>query len=177
MDYEIVKLNEATARFLPHAHQPFDIIGRFIPIYDGEKWTYKEILCNENRQKTYKDEIIDPKDYIDNKKKAVFLAVRNSLCIGAVLVSTDWRGEGYIEDLAVDSECRRLGVGKKLMDSAVSWCREHRLNIITLETQDNNLQACRFYIKYGFMLCGVDTKLYALTEYEDEAALYFYMKL
>ena len=36
------------------------------------------------------------------------------------------------------------------MDSAVGWCKERQHNEIRLETQDNNLQACRFYIKYGF---------------------------
>lgn len=63
------------------------------------------------------------------------------------------------------------------MDSAVAWCREKGQGAVSLETQNNNLQACRFYIKYGFELCGINTKKYALSEYKDETALYFYMKL
>lgn len=177
MNYEILKLNEGTSRFLPHLNQPFEITGRFVPIYDGKKWTYKEILFTEKSQKTYEDENIDPRDYTDNSKQAMFLAVCGGVCIGTVRISTGWREQGYIEDLTVDAAYRRKGVGKKLMDSAVDWCREQKLNRIILETQDNNLYACRFYVKYGFELCGIDTKKYVLTEYENETALYFYMKL
>ena len=175
--YEIVKLSEATSRFLPHPNRPFEIFGRFVPIYDGEKWAYKEILFTEKSCKTYDDEPFDPKDYTDSGKRAMFLAVCNDICIGTVRINTGWREEGYIEDIAVDAGYRHIGVGKKLMDSAVDWCREQKLNRITLETQDNNLNACRFYVKYGFELCGIDTKKYVLTEYENETALYFYMKL
>ena len=177
VNYEIVKLSEATSRFLPHTNQPFEITGRFIPIYDGEKWLYKEILFTEKSRKTYEDEPVDPKDYTDSGKRAMFLAVCNDICIGTIRISTGWREKGYIEDISVDTAYRHMGVGKKLMDSAADWCREQNLNRITLETQDNNLNACRFYVKYGFELCGINTKKYALSEYENETALYFYMKL
>lgn len=170
---EIRKLNEAASHFLPHPHQPFVVIGRLIPIYDGKQWSYCESLCNENRQKKYDDEIIEPRAYIDNERQTVFLAVCDELCVGLIRMSTGVFGDGYIEDFMVDSSYRHLGVGKKLMDSAVGWCKERQHNEIRLETQDNNLQACRFYIKYGFSLCGMDTQKYAFTKYRDEIALYF----
>lgn len=178
MECKIKKLDKTTAEFFPHPNQPFDIIGRIVPVYNGESWTYREIPHNENRCKAYRDETLDPGDYIDNKKQAVFLAFCGEKCVGSVRVSAGWLKKGYIEDLAVDKEYRRSGVGKRLMDSAVSWCREQGQGAVSLETQNNNLQACRFYIKYGFELCGINTKKYALSEkYSDEIALYFYMKL
>lgn len=176
-EYRIEKLDEETSRFFPHSHQPFDIIGRLIPIYNGEKWSYREILGDEHKEKLYKDEDLDPKDYINNKKQTVFLALCGGQCVGSVRVSAGWLKKGYIEDLNVDKEYRRSGIGKKLMDSAVAWCREQEQGAVSLETQNNNLQACRFYIKYGFELCGINTKKYALSEHKDETALYFYMKL
>lgn len=155
MNCEIRKLNWPIIHLLPHEHQPFDVIGRFVPVYDGEKWTYREI----NRQ-------------------AIFLAVCDNLCVGAIRVSTGWSGDGIIEDLAVDILYRRQGLGRKLMDSAVKWCRDQHYRRIMLETQDNNLQACRFYITYGFALCGINTQKYALlSEYKDETALYFYLDI
>lgn len=178
MKYEIKRLDESTSCFLPHTHQPFDVIGRFIPLYDGEKWSYKEIRCSENRQKTYRDDPIDPMDYIENKEQAIFLAVSKDICVGSIRISTGWFGDGYIEDLAIDAQYRHLGIGKKLMESAVAWCKEQEYSGIALETQDINLQACRFYTKYGFELCGVNTRKYALLkECEDEIALYFYFRL
>lgn len=178
MNCEIRKLNWPIIHLLPHEHQPFDVIGRFVPVYDGEKWTYREILYKENRQKKYKDDTIDPKDYIDNNRQAIFLVVCDNLCVGAIRVSTGWSGDGIIEDLAVDILYRRQGLGRKLMDSAVKWCRDQHYRRIMLETQDNNLQACRFYITYGFALCGINTQKYALlSEYKDEIALYFYLDI
>lgn len=178
MNCEIKRLDHLTAHFLPYEHQPFEVIGRFIPAYDGVKWSYKEVLCKESRQKKYKDDVIDPKDYIENDRQAIFLAVCDNLCVGAVRISTGWSGDAVIEDLAVGIQYRRQGLGKKLMDGAVAWCRKQRYERITLETQDNNLQACRFYVKYGFALCGINTKIYALMpEYRDETALYFCLEI
>lgn len=178
MDCDIRKLDSQTSHFLPHIHQPFDVIGYFVPMYDGKKWFYKEMLCTGNRQKKYEDDSIVPEDYIENKERAMFLAIRHDSCIGSIRISTDWFGDGHIDDLAVDAQYRHSGIGKSLMDSAVAWCRERQYSRVTLETQDNNLQACRFYIKYGFALCGINTQKYALLpKYKGETALYFYMEL
>lgn len=114
MEILIKKLDEGTSGFFPHPHQPFDIIGRLIPVYNGESWTYREILADEHKEKLYKDEDLDPKDYIDidSKKQSVFLAFCGEKCVGSVRVSAGWLKKGYIEDIAVDKEYRRSGVGK-----------------------------------------------------------------
>lgn len=174
MNCDIRKLDESSRCFLPHAHQPFDVIGRFIPMYDGETWSYREVLDDTHRQKKYRDDRIAPKDYIENKERAIFLAVCDDMCVGLVRMRVNWFGVGYIEDLAVDAQYRHMGIGQKLMDSAVDWCRELQIDRITLETQDNNVQACRFYIRYGFVICGIDTQKYSfLEECRDEIAIYF----
>lgn len=43
-----------------------------------------------------------------------------------------------------------------------------------LETQDNNLAACRFYHRCGFVLGGVDALLYSNTSARGELALFWY---
>jgi streptothricin acetyltransferase len=61
------------------------------------------------------------------------------------------------------------------MDAAVGWARERGLHGVSLETQDNNLVACRFYLKYGFRLGGADCLVYdAFEAVRNEIALYFY---
>jgi streptothricin acetyltransferase len=62
-----------------------------------------------------------------------------------------------------------------LMDAAVNWGRENGLHGVSLETQDNNLFACRFYIKYGFKLGGADRRVYDAFTNREETALYFYL--
>ena len=48
---------------------------------------------------------------------------------------------------------------------------------LALETQDNNLQACRFYQRIGFRLGGVNTMLYKnfRKPVRDETALFWYL--
>ena len=47
---------------------------------------------------------------------------------------------------------------------------------LMLETQDNNVAACRLYARCGFELRGFDTHLYkALDPSSDEIALYWYL--
>jgi ribosomal protein S18 acetylase RimI-like enzyme len=64
------------------------------------------------------------------------------------------------------------------MDEAVVWAREKNLPGIRLETQSNNVAACRFYYRYGFRLGGFDRQLYAALGMEHpEVALYWYLFL
>ena len=81
-----------------------------------------------------------------------------------------------IEDLAVDRSVRRSGIGSLLMDIAAEWTKELGLPTIRLETQSNNVPACRFYQRYGFKLGGFDRYLYsALDLQRHETALYWYL--
>jgi ribosomal protein S18 acetylase RimI-like enzyme len=74
---------------------------------------------------------------------------------------------------------RRRGLATLLMDKAVSWTREAGLSAIRLETQSNNVAACRFYQHYGFVLGGHDRFLYRELddEYSGEISLFWYLAL
>ena len=61
------------------------------------------------------------------------------------------------------------------MNAAVNWGNENGYYGISLETQDNNLLACRFYLKYGFRLGGIDRYSYDAFPNRGETALYFYL--
>ena len=64
------------------------------------------------------------------------------------------------------------------MDRAVAWAIERGLPGIRLETQDNNVPACRFYEAYGFHLGGFDCDLYRGLDGETkEIALFWYPPL
>ena len=45
-----------------------------------------------------------------------------------------------------------------------------------IEMQDNNLLACRFYHKMGFIIGAVDTMLYANFDNAGERAVFWYLK-
>ena len=110
--------------------------------------------------------------------KAVFLAYVDGSVAGRVLLSEGWNHYAWIDDIAVDVRWRRAGIGRALMDRAVAWALERGLPGIRLETQNNNVPACRFYEAYGFHLGGFDRDLYrGLDEETTEIALFWYLPL
>jgi len=62
------------------------------------------------------------------------------------------------------------------MARAVAWAETKQLPGIMLETQNNNVAACRFYERCGFKLGGFDRYLYkGITQSTEEIALYWYL--
>ncbi|MGD2076892.1 MAG: GNAT family N-acetyltransferase, partial [Chloroflexota bacterium] len=58
---------------------------------------------------------------------------------------------------------------------AKQWARQKQFPGIMLETQNNNVQACRFYESCGFQIGGFDNMLYrGLDSSTDEVAIYYY---
>lgn len=98
--------------------------------------------------------------------------------VGYALAAIDWSGFAVVDDIAVDRAHRGAGVARALMDAARPWASGRGLAGIRLETQSNNLAACRFYERCGFALGGYDRHLYqALHPGTREVALFWYLLL
>ena len=83
-----------------------------------------------------------------------------------------------MEGIGVDRKFRRMGIGRALVAHGLQWARDNNLPGMMLETQDNNVGACRFYESCGFVLKGLDTGLYgASEECRDEIALFWYLSV
>lgn len=175
MKIEIVRMDEKLVSLLPQKQEAFQVIGRLVPLYDGNSWTTKEERIDQPTEKTYPDEVYDPAGYVNNPDQAAFLAIQDGKRIGSIRVGKRWNGNAFIDDLLVDRDCRGQGAGTMLMDAAVCWARENKMDCVSLETQNGNLIACRFYLKYGFRLGGIDHSVYTHKDYRGETALYFYM--
>ncbi|WP_137934100.1 GNAT family N-acetyltransferase [Mesorhizobium comanense] len=107
----------------------------------------------------------------------VFLAWDDHVPIGRAMISRNWNNYALVDDIAVDTAYRGSGVGRLLMDACVAWGRNEGLAGIMLETQNNNIAACRFYERYGFELGGVDRLLYrGLDPQSREVALLWYLR-
>ena len=72
-----------------------------------------------------------------------------------------WRDTATVRNILIDRSYRRRGLGRELMTRVIVWSRAHGLRGIMLETQTNNLSACRFYQAMGFKLCGIDDHFYS----------------
>jgi ribosomal protein S18 acetylase RimI-like enzyme len=107
---------------------------------------------------------------------AIFVAWLDDQAVGHVVVNIKWNGFGHIEELVVDAGARRCGVARQLIDVAGFWARKHNLPGIMLETQSNNLAACRLYERYGFVMGGVDHWRYrGIDPQTEESAIFWYL--
>jgi ribosomal protein S18 acetylase RimI-like enzyme len=85
-----------------------------------------------------------------------------------------WNGRVIVRHLYVSSSHRRRGIGRRLLNIALSAARETGARTARLEASNVNLPAMRAYerLGFGFKLCGLDTSLYHATPSEGEIALF-----
>jgi ribosomal protein S18 acetylase RimI-like enzyme len=89
-----------------------------------------------------------------------------------------WRDTATVWNILIDRRHRRQGLGAELMNRAAAWARTNNLRALTLETQTNNYAACRFYLKYGFRLCGLDDHFYSNDDIGiKEVAIFWWYEL
>ena len=172
---EIVKLTRQNLSDVIKANQPFEIIGKIKPAFSDGIWTYTEELYDQTVLKAYPNDDIDYAAYIDDNDKAVFLAYSDEACVGQIVLKKDWNEYAFIEDICVARSARDHGVGTALIQKAAEWAKNADLKGLALETQDNNVLACRFYSKCGFTIGAVNTMLYR--NFGDEAfAIFWYLR-
>ena len=101
------------------------------------------------------------------------------LAVGQILIAKTWNDYAHIEDISVAEAYRGQGIGTMLLGKAETWAKTNNLNALSLECQDNNVLASRFYKKNGFVIGGVNTELYAMLgePYASETAVFWYNKL
>ena len=139
------------------ANEPFPIVGKVLPSLSNGVWSYEEELYETPTEIRFPDDKLDWSTYIDSSEKIVLLAFREDACVGQIRLVKDWNRFAYIENIAVKKNYRKSGVGHLLLEAAETWAKEQSLIGLSLEAQNDNLIACRFYAKEGFVLGGVDT--------------------
>lgn len=72
-------------------------------------------------------------------------------------------------DLRVRPQERGQGIGSRLFVAAEDWARARGCKQLKIETQNNNLPACRFYARVGCTLGSIDR--FAYPELPEETQL------
>ncbi len=75
--------------------------------------------------------------------------------------------EAHITNIAVDPECRRRGIGKRLLQELLDRARDFGARSVTLEVRRSNVAAQRLYEGQGFEARGVRKGYY--TDTGDDA--------
>lgn len=156
-------------------NEPFLLFGRMIPSYVDETWRYSVSYFEESEmtEMCFPDENYD---YDAMKENSVFVgAYDGDRCIGLAILQDAWFKYMYLYDLKVNKAYRSLGVAEQLILSAKEICKERGYNGLYTQGQDNNLAACKFYIKAGFHIGGLDTNVYKGTKQEGKADIIFYL--
>ena len=158
-------------------NHPFRLYGRMIPSYEKEKWKYEvEYLPEEDiTEMCFPNEEYDYDAMISD---SVFVgAYDGDNCIGLAVLQDGFFQYMYLYDLKVDPEYRGQHVGTMLIDKAKEIAQERGYRGLYTQGQDNNLGACLFYIRSGFVIGGLDTQIYKGTSQENKKDIIFYFDI
>lgn len=170
LEISIRKIDETHAEDARLPNQPFKIWGRMIPSLDHGKWDYEIEKYNETSKSCFPNELYDVV-----KDDATFLgAYDKDTCIGLAVLRKDMFRYLYLDDLKVNQDYRRKGVGQKLIDACMHEAEKLRMQGVYTIGQDTNLSACLFYLKNGFEMGGFNNRDYRGTAQEKSADIYFY---
>ena len=170
---EIRIINENFEKDINIPNQPFKIRGRLLVSFVNNKWEYKEEVFKEDKVKemTFPDENYD----FEKMNDYVFIgAYENNTCIGLAILIETFNSCLFLYDLKVNKLMRGKGVGKKLIDYSYKYALDHNYPGLHTIAQDNNLDACLFYLSCGFEIGGLDTKTYEKTKQAGKYDIYFY---
>ncbi|SDM92813.1 Ribosomal protein S18 acetylase RimI [Paenibacillus jilunlii] len=142
-------------------------------------YTVKDIPIYEKRYSEETSEQADEtedSEYINNPDQVVYLAFAEQQAVGRMVLKKNWNRYALIDMIQVDKQFRRHGIGRQLMEQAKRWALERELPGIMLETQNINVQACRFYERCGFVIGGFDQYVYkGIPAVSGEVAVYWYL--
>ncbi len=113
-----------------------------------------------------KQELNNDED-IENYRKMVKLGhslglyADGRLAALAITEPQTWNNTLMVWHFQVHEGYRRRGFGRQLLGEVVELARRRGFRAVTLETQNTNSAAIRFYRQCGFTIEGIDLSLYA----------------
>lgn len=171
---DIRLIDESHTQDINLANEPFLLRGKMKIRYDETGWHHEEIDFPPEQitEMTFPDENYQ---YEEMKKDTIFLgAYEEQTCVGLAILTPGFGSCCYIADLKVKRALRGKGIGKQLIQAAYQYAIGAGYKGLTVIAQDNNLDACRFYLACGFEIGGLDTKTYEHTKQAGKADITFY---
>ncbi len=122
---------------------------------------------------------------MDTTHWGVLSAFDNAQRIGGAVVA--WKTPGILYmlenrddqaalwDIRIHPDHRGQGVGTLLFSGAADWARDKGCRLLKIETQNNNVSACRFYERQGCNLGAINR--YAYPDLPEEIQLLWCLEL
>lgn len=155
-------------------NESFEMPGKFIPELKDGVWSYRTEPFKTVETMVFPDENYDFDEI--SSKGPIFGAYEDDKCIGVAIYQDYWLKYMYLYDLKVNSAARGKGVGKALIQAGLEEAKARGYIGLYTQAQDNNLNACMFYLKAGFEIGGFDNRVYGGTSQEHKADIIFYLK-
>ena len=95
---------------------------------------------------------------------AEFLNENQTAIIAAMIVTWFIIDEAHIATIAVHPNYRRMGIGKKLLSTALQEAIQRGAKMATLEVRAGNLAAANMYTRFGFKVAGRRPRYYHDTQ-------------
>lgn len=171
---EIRYIDKAHSKDINIPNEPFQIRGRMIVTYDGTKRNHEEKFSpiEEMTEMKFPDENYN----FDKMKNYVFIgAYERETCVGLAILTDTFKSCLYLYDLKVNKDMRKQGIGKKLIKASYEHAIKNGYSGLYTTGQDNNLNACLFYLACGFEIGGLDTLSYKNTKQEGKQDITFYL--
>ena len=170
---EIRQILAENAADLNLPNEPFLLPGRFVPeLHDGV-WSYRTEEYPVVKTDVFPNENYDFAE--ENARGILFGAYEKGDCIGLAIYRDHWLNYMYLYDLKVNASARGRGVGRALIAAGLEAAKARGYGGIYTHAQDNNLNACLFYLKTGFRIGGFDNRVYNGTSQAGKADVTFYL--
>ena len=171
--YQIITNESEKDLLLPN--EPFEIFGQLIVTRSANEWMYETKLFEKSESLIFPDENYSFKNI--NQKGFAIGAYDDDKCVGLAIFEFNWNKTLYLMDLKVKSNYRKQGIAGKLITAGKVKAKQlHYKGIYTI-AQDNNLGACQFYLKSGFVIGGLNTMDYRHTHQHNKSDIYFYQDI
>ena len=174
---EVREIGRANRADINLPNEPFPLFGRMeVSRADGQ-WSHREVLFEADQvsEMCFPDENYD---YDGMKEDSVFLGLYDGeKCVGLAILRDAMFRYLYLCDLKVSRAYRGRGGARALIERAKEVCKARGYRGLYTQGQDNNLGACRFYLKAGFHIGGLDTDVYKGTKQEGKSDILFYLDL
>ena len=172
---EVRRIDSAHKEDIRLPNEPFKLFGKLLPSYAGGVWNFEEkrFAPEEVTEMCFPDE-----DYRfeEMQENSVFLgAYDGEKCVGLAILQDGFFKYMYLYDLKVNRAYRGQHVGQLLMEKSKKIARERGYIGLYTQGQDNNLGACLFYLRTGFVIGGLDTHVYKGTKQEGKSDILFYL--
>ena len=158
-------------------NQSFPLFGQMLLSYNSGKWEYevKRFAEENNKEMCFPDENYN---YDKLSTNSVFIgAYDGDECIGLAILQQAMLKYMYLYDLKVNANYRGKHIGTMLIEKSKETALEQGYRGIYTQGQDNNLGACLFYLKNGFVIGGLDTHVYTGTSQEGKSDILFYLDI